>query len=296
MIRKAFFTVSTAGLWGQQKLSLEDSIALAAELGYDGVEIMTKRPHLSVLDYSVEDCHRLAERIKKYGLEVAALAGYTNFTGGMEAAEVPFTEMQVLYVTELARRAQVLGCDLVRVFTSYDRGEVSPARQWQMTVESIRECCKRAAEFGVSIGVQNHHDVAVDTRSYVEFLRQVDCENLVPLYDCWSVYLRGEDVRAGVRQMAGKMRFTTVADYIVLPRWRYRPELVNYQPCDPPFVQAVPMGEGDLDYEGFFGALVESGFDGWVSYENCSPLRGGGSLENLKAYSRKFLEYMKRFG
>jgi sugar phosphate isomerase/epimerase len=52
------------------------------------------------------------------------------------------------------------------------------------------------------------------------------------------------------------------------------------------------MGEGELPYRAFFSALRSGGFDGWVSYEMCSPLRGGGSLDNLKACARKFLAYM----
>ena len=32
--------------------------------------------------------------------------------------------------------------------------------QWKMIVDALRECARRAAEFGVTIGVQNHHDIA----------------------------------------------------------------------------------------------------------------------------------------
>jgi sugar phosphate isomerase/epimerase len=53
------------------------------------------------------------------------------------------------------------------------------------------------------------------------------------------------------------------------------------------------MGEGELPYKPFFAALKASGFDGWVSYEMCSPLRGGGSLDNLRRYAHRFLEYMR---
>ena len=44
------FSVSYAGLWGQQTLDLEAFIRKAAKLGYSAVELMGKRPHLSVLD------------------------------------------------------------------------------------------------------------------------------------------------------------------------------------------------------------------------------------------------------
>lgn len=294
-MRTALFTVSLAGLWGQDRLTLEQSIDLAAELSYDGVEIMGKRPHLSVLDYSVEDCRRLRDHVDKRGLRVAAIAGYTDFTGGTRAAEVPFGEMQIAYVTELARRASVLGCDLVRVFTSYEHEGTSFMAEWRATVDALRACCDRAAEFGVQIGVQNHHDIAVDTRAYIELLAQVDRPNVTPMYDCWSPYLRGEDVVAGAAQLASRMQVTTVADYVVLRRWKYLPQLVNYAPSEPPAVLAVPMGQGELPYDAFLRTLRAHGYDGWVTYEMCSPIRGGGSLNNLESYARAFIEYMNGF-
>ena len=59
-------------------------------------------------------------------------------------------------------------------------------------------------------------------------------------------------------------------------------------------MRAVPLGQGFLDLEAFFAGLKEGGFrDGYVAYEMCSPLLGGGSMENLDRYARRFLEYMK---
>ena len=290
----ALFTVSFAGFWGQDRRTLEESIDAAADLGFRGVEIMGKRPHLSPLDWPLEECDRLRARIEERGLALAAVAGYTNFTGGMGAAEVPFVEMQIAYVQELAKRAARMGGDLVRVFTSYERDDVPLARQWQTTVTALRECCDRASDLGVSIGVQNHHDLGVAPKALEELLLQVDRPNLVPMVDCWSLFLRGEDVAATARRFGSRMRFTTVADYVVLPRARYRPDLVNYAPASPDFAMAVPMGDGDLPYDEFFAALGEAGFDGWVSYEMCSPLRGGGAIANLERCARAFLEYFRR--
>ena len=41
-------------------------------------------------------------------------------------------------------------------------------------------------------------------------------------------------------------------------------------------------------------ALKAAGYAGWVSYEMCSPIRGGGSIENLERYAGAFLAYMER--
>jgi len=291
-MKPCMFTVSFAGFWGQAQLTLEQSVDKIADLGFQGIEIMGKRPHLSPLDYSLDDCKRLREQLDRRRLKPAAIAGYTNFTGGMDSAEAPFIDMQIAYVEALSGRAEVLGGDLVRIFTSYERDDVPLGRQWRQTVAAIRECCDRAAEYGVTIGVQNHHDIGVDTKTFAELLYEVDRPNVIPMYDCWSLHLRGEDIAAGVAKLGPAMRFTTVADYVALPRARYCPELVNYRDVQPPLVIAVPMGKGDLDYPTFFDGLDEAGFDGWVSYEMCSPLRDGGQLDTLETYAKAFLEYM----
>jgi sugar phosphate isomerase/epimerase len=292
-MKTSCFSVSFAGLWGQHRLSLEESIEKIADLGYQGVMLMGKRPHFSPLDYSLEDCAQLRDLVESRGMGVSCVAAYTNFTGGLSSPEVPFVELQVSYVEALAQRARALDSDLIRIFTSYERDGIPFTRQWQITVDAIRECCDRAGEFGVRIGIQNHHDIGVPTKSLNHMIEEIDRPNLVAMYDCWSVFLQGEEIASNVRKMAPRIGFTTVADYIILPRARYRPELVNYQVESPPAVQAVPMGEGELPYREFFQELKAAGYDGWVSYEMCSPVRGGGSLENLERYAGKFLDFLK---
>src|SRR5581483_11527393 len=50
-MKTALHTVSYAGVWpGQMTLPLERIVDKAAELGYDGVMIVAKRPHASPLD------------------------------------------------------------------------------------------------------------------------------------------------------------------------------------------------------------------------------------------------------
>ena len=66
-------------------------------------------------------------------------------------------------------------------------------------------------------------------------------------------------------------------------------------PIQPPAVLAVPMGQGELPYEAFLRALQAHGYDGWVTYEMCSPIRGGGARGNLESYARTFLEFMRSF-
>jgi sugar phosphate isomerase/epimerase len=290
--------VSYAGVWpGQAQLPLEEFVARAAGLGYEGVMLVAKRPHLSLLDYPLDAPERrrsLRALVESHGLDVTCLAGYTDFTAGADRPDIPVWEHQVVYVAQLAALARDLDCSLVRIFTSYERPGVTHGAAWGRTVEALRESARQAARFGVTLAVQNHHDIAVHHESLYQLLVEVDHPNCRAGFDAWSPTLhglRGEPLADAVRRMAPFIVHTTVADYAARPRFTYRPDLVNYVP-DVPRMAAVAMGEGIVDYRTFFDTLLEVGYTGAAAYEMCSPLDGGGGLQNLDRCARHFVEYM----
>jgi sugar phosphate isomerase/epimerase len=60
-------------------------------------------------------------------------------------------------------------------------------------------------------------------------------------------------------------------------------------------MRAVPVGQGIIDYKNWINTLKEIGYQGWIVYEMCEVLDGGGSIENLDKTAKIFLEYMKQF-
>lgn len=286
------FSVSYGGLWGQRRLDMKAFIAKAGALGYSAVELMGKRPHLSVLDTSPRDVAELREAAERAGVEIGTIAGYTNFTMGRDT-EVPGVEMQVAYVRQLASLAQQLGAKILRVFTGYVVQTDSFQRDWEICVQAVRECAAVAGDYGVTLGVQNHHDVGVGVDSYIEFLDDVGHPNCRAMFDPWAPALHGDDLRTCARRLAPRMVQTTLADYVRLPRHQYVPGLINYRRLEDA-VRAVPVGEGFQDLDAFFAGLREGGFDGYVAYEMCSPVRGGGGEENLDRTAKLSLDAIER--
>ncbi len=286
------FSVSYAGLWGQHQLDLAAFIEKTAVLGYSAVELMGKRPHLSIVDTDEAALDRIKSCASAHQIEIATIAGYTNFTGGKSAAEVPFVEMQIAYVRSMARMGQQLGAKIIRVFTGYATDPEAYYEDWEKCVKAIRECAALAEDYGVILGVQNHHDTAISCDAYVEFLNDVDHPNCRAMFDPWVPALHGEDLYTYAKLLAPRMVQTTLADYVRLKRSAYVPGLVNYRPL-PEMVRAVPVGEGFLDLESFFRGLKEGGFDGYVAYEMCSPLRGGGGEANLDKTAKVSLETIR---
>ena len=109
-------SVSYSGSWGQARLSVDEFVDKAADLGFGGVMLMAKRPHLSVLDYDAAARELLRKRIESRGLTAVCVGGYSNFTADMEHGEVPTKELQILWVTEMARLARDIGGKLVRIY------------------------------------------------------------------------------------------------------------------------------------------------------------------------------------
>lgn len=253
--------------------------------------LMAKGPHVPV-SLPASERSRLRSAIEAHGLTQVVLAGYCNLTGDLEHSEIPHREINVAYLADLARLTRDLGGSLLRVFTGYESPAAPMASQWSLIARTLREAAERAQEFGVVLAVQNHHDVACDWRAMQDLLGQVNHPNCRAAFDAWAPALQKTDLREAAHRMAAHAVHTTVADYQLRPRFRYRPDLVHYE-ADTPYTVAVPMGEGVIDYRAFFDGLREGGYSGGVAYEMCSPLRDGGDLETLDRYARRFIEYMR---
>jgi sugar phosphate isomerase/epimerase len=284
-------SVSYSGSWGQAFLNTEQFVEKAAELGYDGVMLMAKRPHLSILDFGEKERARLRSHLERHGIRKVCVAAYNNFTADLEHGEVPHREIQTYYLAELARLTRDLGGDLLRIFTAYEHPAAGFIPQWNMVVSSIKEVARRSADFGVVIGVQNHHDLGVGYESQFDLIEAIGEPNCKALFDAWAPALQGIDLATAARKMAPVTAHTTVANYQRRPRYRYDSAIVNYDELTP-YVQAVPIDQGFIDYRAFLQTMSANGFGGSVAYEMCSPLAGGGGMENLDSYARRFLEFL----
>ena len=297
-VKTCLHSISYMGIWrGQAVLSVDEFLVKAKELGFDGVMLVAKRPHVSLLDYDDAARKELRERIKSLGLELVCIAGYNDFTAGVDRPGVPHTEIQAVYIGELARLARDLGTNMVRIYTGYERPDLPFDKQWAIVVEGLTMAGKIAAQYGVTLVVQNHHDIALHHDAMKWLLDEVNMPNVKAAFDCWTPTLEGlnnEEIKKAIYTMKPYIYQTTTADYEMLPRFKYEFNQTNY-------VQlvgqnrAVPMGEGFLDYKNFINTLKEIGYQGYLTYEMCEVIKGGGSIENLDRCAKIFLEYVKQF-
>ncbi|MDQ6707481.1 MAG: sugar phosphate isomerase/epimerase, partial [Acidobacteriota bacterium] len=290
-------SVSYAGAWpGHSRLDVDAFLLKAVELGYRHVALVAKQPHVSPFDYDAGSRKAFKSRLGELGLEAVALMGYTDFTAGLERPGIPSAEMNAAYVGALAHLASDLDIPRVRIFTGYQRPGIPYDTQYGELVKGLRMAARESARYGVTLLLQNHHDLACHHEQFAWLLEEVDQPNLKAAFDAWAPHLQGisgEDLISAVKRLAPWLAFTTVADYIAHPRFRYDPERVNYVPEQPALVRAVAPGRGQVDYKSFFRGLEAIGYRGPVAYEMCAVLQGGGSLDNLDRTARGFLDFLR---
>ena len=297
-VKTCLHSIGYSGLWrGQALLSVDDFLVKAKELGYDGVIIMAKKPHLSPLDYDKEARAKLKKRISDLGLTLVGLAGYSDFTAGLDKMGIPHTEIQAAYIGQVAELAADLGTNMVRIFTGYERSGVPYDRQYALVVEGIRMAAQQAQKYGVTLAVQNHHDIALHHEAMYWLMKDINMPNVKVGWDAWSPNLEGlskEEIKASILKLKPYIVMSIAADYVAMPRYRYDSNLTNYIP-ETPVMRATQMGKGIIDYDTFFGVLKEIGYQGYLMYEMCEVMEGGGSIENLDYTAKEFIRYVQKF-
>ena len=81
MLDALLFSVSYSGSWGQETLGLEQFVDRAAELGFEGVMLGGKRPHLSVLDWGAGGAGAAAGANRGAGAQARVRRGVQQLHG-----------------------------------------------------------------------------------------------------------------------------------------------------------------------------------------------------------------------
>ncbi len=292
-MKTCLHSVSYSGTWGGQAgLTLKEFINKAAALGYEAVEFAGKRPHASPLDLNKEDRKEIKELLEEKNLDLACIASYHDWAAFFEHGDMAYYEKELLYLKSVVELAHDLGCKVVRTYTGYFKENVPYRAQWDLCVKGIKEGARIAADYGVILGIQNHSCIASHPDSFRDFMAEINEPNAKVVLDAPYIDNHFEPLRETVLKFKGMIVHTHLTDFVRREKFKYVPETVTFDKNGLEMI-AVPLGKGGIDYVEFINALKEVGYDGYLSYEMCSPLVGGGSEENLDRCAIESLNYIK---
>ncbi len=290
-------SVSYSPTWkGQTALPVERVIEKASQLGYDGIELIGKRPHASPLDLNAEQRKKLKDLMLSKGLDLPCIAGYQDFSSGLEHPDMAHFEKELLYLRETVRLAQDLGGRIVRIYSGFLRPQIPYEDQWNWCVQYIREGAKYAEDHQVILALQNHSEITVHFQDLLQMIQEVGSSAVRIALDAPYILKTGEPYEKAVAAAGSLIVYSTASDFVQHEvAFHNAPstfKMTGYYTLKR--TQAVPVGDGQIDYRRYFRALRSVGYDSYMAYEICTPIRGGGSEANLDRCASRSLANLRQ--
>ena len=270
------------------KRSIEESIALAGELGMDGLQIYAVggefSPELLLLDS--EKAEHYKNLLKKHGLTVSALCGDLGGHGFEIEKDNPRRIEKTKRIVDLARE---FGADVVTTHIGVIP-EDDTSEQYRIMLDAIRQCGEYAASRGITLAIETGPETAPVLRGFVEKAGKGVGVNLDPAN---FVMVTGQDPAEAVYLLRDHIVHTHLKDGKMLKRSNPK-EIYNVfaeggieglNVAD--YFIETPVGEGDVDFAAYIKALREVGFDGFLTIERETGDDPTSDIAKAAAYARE---------
>jgi myo-inositol catabolism protein IolH len=254
-------------------LPLTEIPRLAAELGYEYIELS---PRADFLDWWVypraypERIQEFKKALRDHGVQLASLLPMYRWASPDEAER----QAAMRYWKAAIQIAVELGCDTMN--SEFGRGpspggsgqtsccaggttETSEAAFWK----SMDELVPIFEKEGINLHIEPHPEDFVETlHPAVDMIRTINSKNVKFLYCAPHTFYFGDDMAAMIRDAAPVLAHVHVADtfnHKASSGLRY---IVNPPGSQARVHQHMDIGQGEVDWDVFFGTLAEVGFDG----------------------------------
>ena len=277
---------STYSFGSYRSRGIDFMIEKAAELGFDGIEIVEGT-------FEGSDNAAAAAEVKKKceekGLSVASLC-----TGADLLYDDP--EEQKKRLCALADVTAAYGASVMRHDVCYGfRGEKTH-RSYDDAIVRIAPVCRAVSEYAASAGVvtctENHGFFSQDSVRVEKLINAVGCDNFGALVDIGNFMCADEDPNFAVGVMAGYARHVHAKDFYLKSGNEVDPGAGWFRTRAGNYLKGTVIGHGDARAAQSLGLLKRSGYDGWISVEfegmedNLTGLKLG--RDNVERFWRMF--------
>ena len=246
--------------------SVEDGIRACAALGLSGIQIYAVKGEFCPENLTAEDIKRYKDLLSNLGLEVSALCGDLGGHGFEIPEEVPTRVEKTKKIIDLALE---FGSRIVTTHIGVIP-EDKESLKYKTMLGAMRELGKYATERGAHLAIETGPEIAPVLNDFVRAAGDGVGVNLDPAN---FVMVTGQDPKEAVRILSDKIVHTHVKDGRMLkksdPVLIYKCfaeggiEALNVAD----FFIEVPVGEGDVNWDEYIGALREVGYNGYLTIE-----------------------------
>ena len=240
-------------------LDLRDAIRVAAEVGYDAIELGCFAPHLTLemAEAHGDEVHSWLSEVypslrSRTGLPVSALSltvSYTSEDDGVWRANVDET-------CRFIRLCEKFGTRIVKTMPGEPGSARATEKHWSRFRRAMEIIVPVAEAEGVKLAIETHLGHLSDTiETAARCIESGNPEVLGVNLDFCNVRTCHEDPLDAIERFRGRIYLTHVKDSL------FSTESGEY----------VPMGEGKMDYVPIVERLREIAYDGYLSVECLYP-------------------------
>lgn len=217
----------------------------------------------------------------------------------LDLREPRLQEREVARAEERARYVRALGGDVLIIADSGDERRRALAghvgaddglddAQWEQLASGLATVADVCAREGVDIVFHNHVATYVETEAELNrLLAMTDGDRVGLCLDIGHLVYGGGDVRRVMDRHGGRVRYVHLKDVDLTVLERCRGERLNWRDALRLGI-FTEFGRGGMDFGGFFRALNERSYAGWVIVEQDTTKRT--PLES----ARMNREYLRR--
>jgi myo-inositol catabolism protein IolH len=236
---------------------------IAAEIGYDSIELSPRPDFIPFFSHPRADRARVAEfrtALSQTGMQVASILPLYRWSSP--------DEDERLAAVRYWKRAISLAVDLdCRVMNSEFNGRPDQAAQSEAQFwRSMEELLPIFEREGLRLNLEAHPDDFIERNTEaVDMVRAIDSPIVGYVFCAPHTYYLGDDVAAMIEYAAPVLAQVHVADVLnhrASSGLRY---IVNPPGSTARVHQHLDIGQGEVDWDAFFGALRRLDFDGIVT-------------------------------
>ena len=191
-----------------KKHSIYEAVEEIGRLGFRGIEIMCKRPHVHASDFGEKEWPRLKSCIEAEGLKVINLNCSTLFAleNGHPSPEADMPEedleARIYHARQSLRLAAYLGCRNISIPTGTPRKDLTRKAFKALFRERLERVLPLAEDLDVQVLVEPEPGLLGDNLAHFKaFIGEVRSPALGVNFDIGHFYCLGEDPSAAFEQM-----------------------------------------------------------------------------------------------
>lgn len=236
--------------------TLDETIKRVASLGYDGIEIGAAAPHAYPAHLGADRRAQVRDLLQEHDIALSSMLPAPSGGPGNNPAS-PYIEERratIEHYKELAELVAMWGGKTLIYLPGWTIFGTSRRQAWAWSREVLTEVAHAIAHTGVTLVIEpTSHDtnLCVSADDAIELMQDVNLPNVKLMFDTFHVHYSREVNTDYVYKMGADLRHIHISDN-----------------------DRLPPGQGVVDFPAIIDAVIDIGFDGYLTMETGFHRRG----------------------